>query len=338
MTNSMNLTTDLRSAALSTNDNEAHVRDTTLGKRLPIRRRIKGCAPSILFLMTIICARQAGAQAARLTTPRPSTAADVRAQLSEDLSSDSRHLADHLTARERPIEDFIEAQGTANQFLFYAGADAPHLRNYAVGFTTATCPGEFCQYPTSRIAVVDYAGGANKYLERHGYGSLNTKTAGSITERVLPDGRAEVTVVLYTTNALTFVSTFDYSLPSPPQSAETNTRLFGSSVQELFRDSSRRPALGNSSLILIFKNPSLDAPMPDLVNLFAFGVQPKNFELTSLYLHVNASGSLPDGAQAHCTVLEHFVNPPPLLIDGKLTNPVPTLLDGGWISEFVDIK
>jgi hypothetical protein len=29
--------------------------------------------------------------------------------------------------------------------------------------------------------------------------------------------------------------------------------------------------------------------------------------------------------------------PPPLLIKGKLTDPVPFLIDGGWVSEFVDI-
>jgi hypothetical protein len=299
----------------------------------------------IVVLMTMTCAGQAGAQAARSMTPRASIAGDVSAQLIEDPSSDSGHLTDRQTVRERPIEDFIDAQGTANKFLFYAGPDAPGLRNYAVGVTTANCPGDadnhFCQYPTSRIAVVDYAGGANKYLERHGYGSLGTKTEGSITERLLPDGRAEVTVILYTTNALTFASTFDPSPPpnSPPQSAETNTRLFGSSVQDLFRDSSRRPSLGNSSLIMIFKNTRPRAPMPDLVNLFAFGVQPPNFEWISFYLNVNVTGSLPDGQKAKCKVLQHFVNPPPLLIDGVLTpDPKPLLLDDGWISEFVDIN
>jgi hypothetical protein len=236
--------------------------------------------------------------------------------------------------KERPIQDFLKAQGTpppaANPVLFYAGPDAPGLPNYAVGVTTAACPGEFCQYPTSRIAVVDYAGGGNKYLQMHGYGSLGTKTDGSITERLLPDGRAEVTIVLYTTNALTFASTID------TPSAETSMRLFGSSVQDLLRDPSRRPSLGSSSLIMVFKNTKLGAPMPDLVYLFAFGISPPNFELDSLYFHVNTTGSLPDGTPAQCRVLQHFVNPPPLLIDGVLTTP--SLLDGGWISEFVDIN
>jgi hypothetical protein len=242
------------------------------------------------------------------------------------------------TVKERPIQDFLKAQGTpppAGDPLFYAGPDAPGLPNYAVGFTTANCPGEFCQYPTSRIAVVDYAGGAAKYLQQHGYGSLGTKTDGSITERLLPDGQAEVTVVLYTTNALTFASTND------TPSAETGTRLFGSSVQDLLRDPSRRPSLASSSLIMVFKNGKLGGPMPDLVYLFAFGISPPNFELDSLYFDVNATGSLPDGTPAQCRVLQHFVFPPPMLINGVLVQQPELnsmLLDDGWLSEFVDIN
>ena len=56
---------------------------------------------------------------------------------------------------------------------------------------------------------MDYAGGANDYLKKHGYSSLNTKTDGSVTQRPLPDGRVEVTVVLHTQNALTFISKWD---------------------------------------------------------------------------------------------------------------------------------
>jgi hypothetical protein len=280
----------------------------------------------IVVLMTITSARQAGAQPARFTTPRPSSAEEVSARLMENPRAYSSNPANAQTGGQRPIGDFIDAQGTTAVFL--QGPYAPGLPDYAVGFTTANCPGEFCQYPTSRIAVVDYAGGANKYLEKHGLGSLGTKTDGSITERLLPDGRAEVTVVLHTTNALTFASTWDpsYSLPSPPQSAETNIRLFGSSVQDLLHYPSRRPALGDSDLIMIFKNPTLGAPMPDLVKLFAFGAYP-NLELTLLYFSVNSTGPLPSGTSGKSTVLQHYVNPPPLLINGVLTTP--SLLDGG---------
>ena len=285
---------------------------------------------TMAVMLAIASARQAGAQAARFTMPRPTPTERVSPGLMVSaLAPDS--TAEPHRGGQRPIEDFIQAQGTTS--VFYRGPYAPGLPDYAVGFTTAPCPGEFCQYATSRIGVVDYAGGANKYLERHGYGSLNTQTDGSITERLLPDGRAEITVVLHTTNALTFASTWDYSLPSPPESAETNVRLFGSSVQDLLRYPSRRPALGDSDLILIFKNPALGAPMPDLVKLFAFGGYP-NLELTSLYLSVNAAGPAP--SLAKCTILQHYVNPPPLLINGVLT--APSLLDFGSISEFVSIN
>jgi hypothetical protein len=305
--------------------------------KLRTNLRTHALSPNLLVplvvLMAITSARQADAQAARFTTPRPSSAENVDIPMTKTPSTASSIQADAQGGKERPIDDFIKAQGTTA--VFNQGPFAPGLPDYAVGFTTANCPGDFCQYPTTRIVVVDYAGGANKYLKKHGYGSLDTKTDGSITERLLPDGRAEVTVVLHTTNALTFASTWDSSLPSPPESAETNMRLFGSSVQDLFRDPSRRPALGNSDLIMIFKNPTLGAEMPDLVKLFAFGAYP-NLELTSLYFSVDAAGSMPGGTQVRCTVLQHYVNPPPLLINGVLTTP--SLLDGGWISEFVDIS
>jgi len=337
MTDTMKFRTNFRLGALSSNHGKTQIRDTAPTTWLRSKTRVKASALSMVVLVTITWSLQAGAQAARFTTPRPSTAEDVSAQLIENNHDDHGNSG---VIRERPIEDFINAQGSTTGF--YDGPYAPGLPDYAVGFTTANCPNDtinhYCQYPASRIAVVDYAGGANKYLIRHGYGSLGTVTEGSIAERLLPDGRAEVTVVLYTANALTFASTWDPTyVPPPPQSAETNTRLFGSSVQDLFSDPHRRPSLGSSSLILIFKNTKLGAPMPDLVQLFAFPENtPPNFELISVYFSVKANGSLPDGKRAQCTVLQHYVNPPPLLIDGVLTTPV--LLDGGWISEFVDIN
>ena len=182
---------------------------------------------------------------------------------------------------------------------------------------------------------MDYAGGANDYLKDHGYGSLNTKTDGSVTQRPLPDGRVEITVVLHTQNALTFISRWDPNNTSPTQSAETNTRLFGSSVSDLLHYRTNRPALADSLLVMVFKQPA-NNPLPDLVKLFAFGAYPY-LELVSLYFSVNATGTLPNGSKATARILQHGAFPPPLLINGKLTNPVPLLIDGGWVSEFVDI-
>ena len=294
----------------------------------------------IAVVLAVSFAQQAGARVAR-SKAAISEAAQVR---TERVHLDANNASDLKT--QRPIEDFIKAQGMPGPVYFYQTPYAPDLPNYAVGVTSAACPGQFCQYLTStgpipagsRIAVVDYAGLASKYLEKHGYGSVGTKTEGSITQHLLPDGRAETTVVLHTTNALTFVSTWDYSLPSPPESAETNTRIFGSSVSDLLHYPTNRPALADSELVMTFRQ-DLNKPLPDLVQLFAFGAYP-DLELSSFYFSVNATGSLPNGGPAKCRVLQHDVNPTPMLINGVLTSTQDLdagLLDGGWVSEFVDV-
>ncbi|MCX6926741.1 MAG: hypothetical protein NT154_26585, partial [Verrucomicrobia bacterium] len=88
----------------------------------------------------------------------------------------------------RPIEDFLDAQGTL---------DVP-AELYSGGWTDPK---------TERFAQVDFTGDANQWIEERSGGamSLGTETEGKVIERPLPDGRAEVTVLLHTKNALTWV-------------------------------------------------------------------------------------------------------------------------------------
>ena len=88
---------------------------------------------------------------------------------------------------------------------------------------------------------------------------------------------------------------------------------------------------------MVFKQPP-NRPMPDLVKLFAYGAYP-DLELVSFYISVNATGTLPNGSKATSRILQQGVFPPPLLINNKLTDPVKAglIIDGGWVSEFVDI-
>jgi hypothetical protein len=267
-------------------------------------------------LLSIGSAREAVGQAARSSSlPGETTTIQANLPLPELTARDSQD-----TVVNRPIEDFLNAQGSTS--VFYQGKYAPGLPDYAVGWTTGGCPGPFCPPSGSRIAAVDYAGGANKYLERHGYGSLGTKTEGSITERRLPDGRAEVTLVLHTTNALTFMSTWDASQPSPPESAETNARLFGASVQDILGPIHRRPALADSALIMVFINPRMGAPMPDLVQVFAFGAV---LDWRLISFSANATGSLPNGVPATAAVRQ------------LAFSTTPPVGDGGFVTESDDI-
>jgi len=296
----------------------------------------------VAVLLTLAFARQVGAEVARVAKAIPGSAAaaaEWTVTARPDSGGDSQG-SDSQGDGQSSIQDFINAQGStpdsAFSFGFYQTPFAPKLPNYAVGFTTTNCPSDFCQYQDgSRIAVVDYADGANNYLKKHRYSSLNTQTDGSVTQRPLPDGRVEITVVLHTQNALTFISRWDPNGASPPQNAETNTRLFGSSVSDLLHFRTNRPALADSLLVMVFKQPP-NRPLPDLVKLFAFGAYPY-LELVSVYFSVNATGTLPNGSKATSRILQQGEFPPPLLIKGKLTDPVPLLIDGGWVSEFVDI-
>src|SRR5215510_4082499 len=88
----------------------------------------------------------------------------------------------------RPITDFTNAQVLG-----------------AIGMTTpSTCIPPQC---AGRLASFDYPGLADRVLSTLGR-PLGTTIDGSITERLLPDGRADVQVVLHTTNALSWVSTW----------------------------------------------------------------------------------------------------------------------------------
>ncbi len=162
---------------------------------------------------------------------------------------------------ERPIGDFLERQGAFcvrfdfgeftyvdtredscpfDEFLF-----VPLVDNF-IGWTD----------PEAELfAAVDYAGLADDVV-----GSLGTEFDGEVTERLLPDGRAEVTVELETENALVFiVDGFDVA---------GGPLLLGERVAA--DGTIENPLLGESSLRIVFTNSAPGAPLPDLIQLFFF--------------------------------------------------------------------
>ena len=54
------------------------------------------------------------------------------------------------------------------------------------------------------FALVDYAGLANEYIKAQTGHSLGTEVKGYVLECALASGRAQITVALFTTNALGF--------------------------------------------------------------------------------------------------------------------------------------
>jgi hypothetical protein len=176
-----------------------------------------------------------------------------------------------MQATQRPLSDFISTQGTTNIFV-------PPVPDF-IGWLTAV------GIEPPYFASVDYAGLANGWLMANGHPSLGTTFGGSVTERPLPDGRAQVSVNLHTRNALTWVgdlSTGDFA---------TGTLLFGNRAQDVLAGA--EPALGESHFQAVFRIAAPGAPIPDRVaNGFCVGPNPAGCELISLSFRANASGVL----------------------------------------------
>jgi hypothetical protein len=184
----------------------------------------------------------------------------------------------------RPIEDFLDAQGSSPDF--------PESFNYAA----------WIDPQTQRFASVDYAGLANKWIEKESdlAMSLGTETEGKIIERLLPDGRAEVTVLLHTKNALTWVAQF------VPVGLPWGDALFGHFAEDVL--AGKDPALGDSFLKAVFINDAPGDPMPDL--LLEFTAPEPTREWIRCSIEVNADGTLreafgvPDGTPGHAQMTQ----------------------------------
>jgi hypothetical protein len=188
-------------------------------------------------------------------------------------------MADDI--HQRPIDDFVNAQGTQ------AGS-APY--DY-VGWLS------IADKQPILFAMVDYAGVTNKAL---GLG-VGTTFSGSITERPLSDGRAEVVVTLQTKNALTLVVDLD-EVFDPYEYQCTNCKVLFGTIGADVKDEAA-PALGDSFLQLVLKNTAIGAPLPDIFSAFVTGnTYQDGQELISVSFHAEASGLLSNGEKGEVTI------------------------------------
>ena len=180
----------------------------------------------------------------------------------------------------RPIGDFISTQGT---YCFPDGMGGcilfvPPIQNF-LGWSD----------PDGLLASVDYAGLADDWLN----GLLGTEFDGTVRERPLADGRAQVRVVLHTKNALTWVVEGDDFATSP--------LIFGYRAPDVA--AGETPGLADSHMNIVFINSEPGAPLPDLMQL-AFAPEPGQ-ELRFLKINATANGPLvPDGTPAKATVTQ----------------------------------
>jgi len=174
---------------------------------------------------------------------------------------------------ERPISDFVDAQGTFDA----GGLLVPPVANF-LAWTD----------PASKLGLsVDYAGLADEACG----GIARTRFAGRVCEQPLFDGRYEVTVDLYTLDAITWVvKGFDFA---------RDPVIFGVRWEEVEGGAckfSGAPALGSAMLQLRFINPEAGGALPDLIQLVV-APEPRQ-ELLGLALHAEATGALADGSPA----------------------------------------
>jgi hypothetical protein len=182
---------------------------------------------------------------------------------------------DLMQAVQRPIEEWLDAQGT---FCFDDGMGGcilfvPPAENF-LGWSD----------PAKDIcSAFDYAGLANEAIVANTGGAvdLGTTTRGKVTERPLADGRAAVQVVLHTKNANTFGQ-------SACNDFNTDPLTFGSRPADVIAGADA--ALGNGTLHLKFIISEPGAPLPDLLQLAFFPEEGQ--ELLMLSIYYTAFGTL----------------------------------------------
>jgi hypothetical protein len=131
-----------------------------------------------------------------------------------------------------------------------------------------------------------------------------------VTEQALKDGRAEVSVVLHTKNALSWA--FTVIDPNDPDTFAENPLSFGYRPAELLDPSNTglSPALGDSQFSVVFNNIAPGAPLPDLVAAFNLGGAEPGQELLKIGIQATASGlfrapsGFAEGTPAHLTVVQ----------------------------------
>ncbi len=141
--------------------------------------------------------------------------------------------SNNSNARTRPIQDFLSTQTNSFPSLAAAWGD-----------------------PVSgRAAWVDYAAVMNQQIVASGGASLGTTADGTVVERPLDDGTAEVTVLVHTTNAFVYVTDFNLN------------PLFGSTPTDVATGS--QAGVGRCLLHVVFINSAPGAPLPDLLQAFS---------------------------------------------------------------------
>ncbi len=201
---------------------------------------------------------------------------------------------------QRPISDFVNAQGLTTYFV-------PPALDF-MGWYAVTDNGVL-------LASVDYAGLSDRYLN----GALGTTFSGTVIERPLPDGRARVTVNLHTRSTLVYI------LDGTTGGFADATLLFGNRTHDVANGAA--PALGDVHFEFEFINTEPGAPLPDIMwaqyglwlpdlPLLPPGYPWPGFDYISIRINATADGPLheaaglgPEGTPGHGKVVQVNLRP-----------------------------
>jgi hypothetical protein len=190
----------------------------------------------------------------------------------------------------RSLDEFLAAQGT---FCFPDGMGG--CFRYAAPLPNMLA---WRDEANNRCAVADYAGLASKYLLEASGGAidLGTEIAGTVEERALDDGRAEITVRLRVSNALV------YSVAGCDMSA--GPAEFGYLVPEILGGAT--PAVGDAQLLARFIDLAPGRPLPDLTKIASFPEFGQEFDV--VVFDAAAQGALreihgvPEGTEGKASI------------------------------------
>ena len=154
----------------------------------------------------------------------------------------------HAGARQRPFSDWLDAQGSV--------------------LNPATCYSPtvfgFMNQEFTTFGFADYSGKIGDCITSHGGPVFNAEFSGSVTERDLPDGTAEILVNEQFTN------TFAYALDAttPPFGP-----LLGYRATSLFGQPDHPVGTASGMLQVKFLIPYPGAPLPDFPDAYLLSVK-----------------------------------------------------------------
>jgi hypothetical protein len=207
------------------------------------------------------------------------------------------------SSQQRPLSDFLSAQGTfcvddgGGGCLLFVPPD-PNFLGWQTMFPPPKLPIVRTRPEVPLFGAVDYAGLADAYAPGH-----EPSITGTVTERVLRDGRALITVLLHTSNANAWVIDLDLAGDILDQIANKPT-LFGHRPHDALLGAPQ--ALADSLLHVEFIIPAPGGPLPDLLQLVNFGVEGMELEVlsfqSSAFGPLNAPFGVPDNTPGKLTI------------------------------------